>query len=117
GKIKAPFTPPVMNNHGKYVSSLSNLTKWLAAKAEEAGVDVFPSFPGQELLWEGERVIGVRIGDKGVDKHGNPKSNYEPGPDLFAKITILGEGPRGTLAKQAISRLRLDADREPQVYA
>jgi len=117
GKIKAPFTPPPLNNHGKYVSSLQRLTKWMAAQAEELGVQVFGEFPGQELLWDGDRVIGVRTGDKGVDHNGNPKSNYEPGADLLAKIVILGEGPRGTLAKQAIPRLDLDAGKEPMVYA
>ncbi len=106
-----------MNNHGKYVASLSNLTKWLAAKAEEAGVDVFPAFPGQELLWDGDRVIGVRVGDKGVSHSGKHKSNYEPGPDLMAKVVVLGEGPRGTLTKTAIGRLGLDEGRDPMVYA
>lgn len=117
GKIKSPLVPPMLDNRGKYVASLQKLTKWLGEQAEAAGVDVFPSFPGQELLWDGDAVIGVRVGDKGIDKHGNPKSNYEPGPDLRAKITILGEGPRGTLAKQAIPRLRLSEGREPEVYA
>ena len=117
GKIAAPFTPAPLNNHGKFVASLSNLTKWLAAKAEAAGADVFPAFPGQELLWEGDRVVGVRIGDKGVAHDGTHKSNYEPGPDLLAKVVVLGEGPRGTLAKAAIARLGLDRDRDPQVYA
>jgi electron-transferring-flavoprotein dehydrogenase len=101
-KIKAPLTPPPLNNHGKYVASLQKIVKWLAAGAESAGVQVFPAFPGQELLWEGDSVVGVRTGDKGVDRDGNPKSNYEPGADLIAKIVILGEGPLGTLAKQAI---------------
>ena len=117
GKIQAPFTPPVMNNHGKFVASLSNLVKWLAAKAEELGIDVFPSFPGQDLLWEGDRVVGVRIGDKGIGHDGTRKPNFEPGPDLTAKVVVLGEGPRGTLAKAAIQRLGLDAERDPQVYA
>ncbi|GAC1498270.1 MAG: electron transfer flavoprotein-ubiquinone oxidoreductase [Vulcanimicrobiaceae bacterium] len=117
GRIAAPIVPPMMNNSGKYVASLQKFAKWLGEQAEAAGADVFAAFPGQELLWEGDRVIGVRIGDKGVDKNGQPKSNYEPGADLFAKVTILGEGPRGTLAKQAISRLQLDAGCEPQVYA
>jgi electron-transferring-flavoprotein dehydrogenase len=117
GKIAAPLVPPVLNNHGKYVASLSTLTKWLGAKAEAAGADVFPAFPGQELLWDGERVVGVRVGDKGIGKDGTPKSNFEPGPDLRAKVTVLGEGPRGTLAKTAIAKLGLDRDRDPQVYA
>jgi electron-transferring-flavoprotein dehydrogenase len=123
GKIKAPFTPPVLDNRGKYVASLNRLTKWLGEKAEAAGADVFPAFPGQELLWDPStssgraRVIGVRVGDKGVGANGAPKSNYEPGPDLFAKVVVLGEGPRGTLAKTAIAKLGLDRDRDPQVYA
>jgi electron-transferring-flavoprotein dehydrogenase len=117
GKIKAPITPPPLNNHGKYVASLQRLTKWMGEKAEEAGAQVFPAFPGQELLWDGDRVIGVRTGDKGLDHNGNPKPNYEPGADLIAKVVVLAEGPRGTLAKQAIPRLGLDKDSEPQVYA
>jgi electron-transferring-flavoprotein dehydrogenase len=117
GRLKAPIVPPMMNNHGKYVASLQKIVTWLAGKAEEAGAQVFGEFPGQELLWDGDRVIGVRTGEKGLDKHGNPKSNYEPGADIFAKIVVLGEGPRGTLTKQAVARLNLDRDREPQVYA
>ena len=117
GKIKAPFTPPPLNNHGKYVTSLQKMCVWLAERAEEAGAQVFPAFPGQELLWEGDRVIGVRTGDKGLDHNGAPKSNYEPGADILAKVVVLGEGPRGTLAKQAVARLDLAAQREPQVYA
>src|SRR5581483_6479081 len=116
-KIKAPINPPMLNNRGKYVASLQKIVKWLGEKAEEAGAQVFPAFPGQELLWDGDRVIGVRTGDKGLDKDGNPRPNYEPGADILAKIVVLGEGPRGTLVKQAVPRLQLDAGREPQVYA
>ena len=119
GKIAVPALamPPMMKNGGKYVASLQRLTKWLGGIAEEHGADVFPAFPGQELLWEGERVIGVRVGDKGVDRNGNPKVNYEPGPDLLAKVVIIAEGVRGTLAKQAVAKLRLAEGRAPQVYA
>jgi electron-transferring-flavoprotein dehydrogenase len=119
GKIGVPaaMMPPMMKNAGKYVASLQKLTKWLGGVAEAEGADVFPAFPGQELLWDGDRVIGVRVGDKGVDHNGNPKSNYEPGPDLLAKVVILAEGPRGTLAKQAIAKLHLDQGRDPMVYA
>jgi electron-transferring-flavoprotein dehydrogenase len=119
GKIAVPgfAMPPMMKNAGKFVSSLQKLTKWLGGVAEELGADVFPAFPGQEVLWEGDTVIGVRIGDKGVDHSGKPKANYEPGPDLMAKVVILAEGVRGTLAKQAIPRLNLAEGKEPQVYA
>jgi electron-transferring-flavoprotein dehydrogenase len=117
GKIAAPLVPPPLQNHGKYVGSLNRLTKWLGAKAEAAGADVFPAFPGQSLLWDGNRVVGVRVGDKGIGHDGRPKANFEPGPDLMAKVVVLGEGPRGTLAKTAVAKLGLDRDRDPQVYA
>ncbi|GAC1544371.1 MAG: electron transfer flavoprotein-ubiquinone oxidoreductase [Vulcanimicrobiaceae bacterium] len=119
GKIGVPAfaMPPMMKNHGKFVASLQKLTKWLGAIAEEHGVNVLPEFAGQELLWEGERCSGVRIGDKGVDHAGKPKTNYEQGPDLLAKVVILAEGVRGTLAKQAVGKLGLDEGRDPQVYA
>ena len=117
GHIKAPIVPPMMNNHGKYVASLNKLVKWLGAQAEALGVQVFPEFPGQELLFEESRVVGVRIGDKGLDKNAQPKRNYEPGPDLIAKVTVLGEGPRGTLAKQLLRKLPLADGKHPQVYS
>lgn len=116
-KIRAPFVPSPLRNHGKYVTSLQKLCKWLGDRAEATGAQVFPAFPGQELLWHENRVIGVRTGDKGLDHDGQPKSNYEPGADILAKIVVLGEGPRGTLMKQAATRLALEANREPQVYA
>jgi electron-transferring-flavoprotein dehydrogenase len=117
GKIKAPFVPPQLNNRGKYVASLQKVVRWLTSRAEKAGAQVFASFPGQELLWDGDRVVGVRTGDKGLDREGKPKANYEPGADLFAKIVVLGEGPLGTLTKQAARRLNLNNGREPNVFA
>jgi electron-transferring-flavoprotein dehydrogenase len=89
----------------------------LGAQVEESGVDVFTGFAGAELLMEGSRVIGVRTGDKGIDKAGKPKGNFEPGIDVRAKVTILAEGARGSLTKQLVERLRLDSGRNPQVYA
>jgi electron-transferring-flavoprotein dehydrogenase len=116
--IKSPLTPPPLNNHGYYIVSLNKLTAWLGEKCEEAGVNVFPEFPGAEMLYdEQDRVIGVRTGDKGIDKDGKPKANFEPGVDLLAKVTVLGEGPRGSLTKHLSQRLNLNNGREPQVYS
>src|ERR687883_1986381 len=116
--IRSPITPPPLKNHGYYIVSLNRLTAWLGEKCEEAGVNIFPEFPGAEMLYDGDdRVVGVRTGDKGIDKEGKPKANYEPGVDLRAKVTVLGEGPRGSLTKQLIERLGLDEGREPQVYS
>jgi len=116
-KLELPLIPPPLRNHGNYVISLNQLVKWLAAQAEARGVDLFAGFPGTELLYEGDRVVGVRTGDKGIDKHGERKGNFEPGVDLRAKVTILAEGARGSLTKQLVPRLKLDAGKAPQVYS
>jgi electron-transferring-flavoprotein dehydrogenase len=116
--IRSPLTPPPLVNHGYYIVSLNRLTAWLGEKCEEAGVNIFPEFPGAEILYDDDdRVIGVRTGDKGIDKEGKPKANFEPGVDLRAKVTVLGEGPRGSLTKQLTQRLNLNEGREPQVYS
>lgn len=115
-KLRLPIVPPALQNHGNYVISLNQLVKWLGTQAEERGIDVLAGFPGAEVLYEGDRVVGVRTGDKGIDKHGKPKGNFEPGVDLRAKVTILAEGARGSLTKQLVPRLKLDAGRFPQVY-
>jgi electron-transferring-flavoprotein dehydrogenase len=116
--IRSPITPPPLKNHGYYIVSLNRLTAWLGEKCEEAGVNVFPEFPGADLLYDDEdRVLGVRTGDKGIDKDGKPRPNFEPGVDLLAKVTVLGEGVRGSLTKKAVRRLGLDEGREPQVYS
>src|ERR1044071_7878781 len=116
--IKSPVTPPPLKNHGYYIVSLNKLTAWLGEKCEEAGVNIFPEFPGAEMLYdEGDRVVGVRTGDKGIDKEGRRRANFEPGVDILAKVTVLGEGPRGSLTKQLTQRLGLNDGREPQVYS
>jgi electron-transferring-flavoprotein dehydrogenase len=116
--IRSPLTPPPLMNHGYYIVSLNRLTAWLGEKCEEAGVNIFPEFPGAEMLYDkADRVVGVRTGDKGIDKEGNRKPNFEPGVDLVAKVTVLGEGVRGSLTKQMVARLGLDEGREPQVYS
>lgn len=117
-KIPAPITPPPLKNKGKYIISLSKVCEWLSQKCEDVGINVFPESPGSEMLYgEDNQVIGVRTGDRGVDKDGKQKGNFEPGIDLVAKITILGEGSRGSLAKQVIQRLNLDASSEPQTFS
>jgi electron-transferring-flavoprotein dehydrogenase len=117
GGFPLPIIPPPMQNHGNYVASLGKLVKWMAAKVEGAGVDLFTEFPAALALIEEGRVVGVRTGDKGVDKHGKPKANYEPGVDIRAQVTVLGEGPRGTLTKQLDKALDLHAGKNPQVYS
>ena len=116
-KLRFPMTPPPLRNHGNYVISLNRFVKWLAEQVEAAGVDVFTGFSGSEVLFEGDRVVGVRTSDRGVDRDGNPKSHFEPGVDIKAPVTIFADGVRGNLTKTLISRYALDADRLPQSYA
>jgi len=115
--FRSPITPPPLKNHGYYVASLGKLVKWMAGLCERNGIDVYPEFPAVELLCEGDSVIGARMGDKGIDKQGNPKSNVELGIDVLAKLTVLGEGPRGTLTRQAERRFGLNEGRHPQIYS
>lgn len=121
-KFSSPVIPPPLRNVGKYTLSLGRLVKWLAERAEGLGVDIFPEFPATELIYEDlsdgtRQVVGVRTGDKGLDKNGDPKVNYEPGVDIHAKVVVLGEGVRGSLTKQLNAQFGLDRGRNPQVYA
>lgn len=116
--LKAPFPPPPLKNHGYSIVSLNRLVGWLGEQCEAEGINIFPEFPGADILFDdADRVIGVRTGDKGIDKEGKRKANFEPGVDLTAKVTVLGEGPRGSLVKQLMKRLGLDEGKAPQVYS
>jgi len=115
--LRFPVTPPMLRNHGNLIVSLNRVSAWLAEQCEAAGVDLFPGFAGQELLFDGDRVTGVRTGDKGLDKEGKPKGNFEPGVDIRARVTVLCEGVRGSLTKALVARLGLDAGKNPQSYA
>lgn len=116
-KFRAPITPPPFKNHGNYLISLSRFVKWMGGLVEAAGIDVFTGFPATEMLYDGNRVVGVRTGDRGIGKHGERKPNFEPGVDIRARVTILSDGVRGNLTKQLVRRLALDEGRLPQLYA
>ncbi len=116
-RFRFPWVPPPLNNHGNSLISLSRFVKWLGELVEARGVDLFAGFAGTELLFEGERLIGVRTGDKGIDRENHPKPSCEPGVDILAKVVVLGEGVHGSLARQAVKRLGLDRGKAPQVYA
>ncbi|HEV2248200.1 MAG TPA: NAD(P)/FAD-dependent oxidoreductase, partial [Terriglobia bacterium] len=117
GQWRLPVVPPFLQNHGNYIVSLNRLTKWLGSLVEAAGVSLFPGFAGSEILYDGRRVAGVRTDDKGIDRNGNPKSNFQPGYELRAKVTVFAEGPRGSLAKQLVREAGLDRAANPQAYS
>jgi electron-transferring-flavoprotein dehydrogenase len=112
---KLPITPPPLQNHGNYVVSLNRLVKWLGALVEKKGINIFTQFAGRELLYAKNGIAGVLTEDKGVDKNGKPKDNFTPGYELRAKVTVLAEGPRGSLTKELVNKLKLDG-LNPQVY-
>ena len=120
-KIRLPITPPFFQNHGNYIISLNRFVKWLGGLVEAEGIDVFTGFPATEVLFDAAtspaRVIGVRTGDRGIDKHGQRKAAFEPGVDIHAKVTIFTDGVRGNLTKSLVRQLGLDAGKSPQVYA
>ena len=113
---KLPITPPPLRNHGNYVVSLNKLVKWLGGLVEQAGVNIFTQFAGAQLIYEGDGIAGVITDDKGRDKDGHPKDNFTPGYELRAKVTVLAEGPRGSLTKDLVARKNLDG-LNPQAYS
>ncbi len=116
-KLPFPMIPPPLRNHGNYIISISAFVRWLAEQVEAEGVDLFSGFAGQDVLMDGPRVTGVRTGARGVGKHGEEKSSFEPGVDITAKVTIFCDGVRGNLTKQLLRRLELGRDREPEQFA
>jgi electron-transferring-flavoprotein dehydrogenase len=113
---RAPMMPPPMRDHGNYIISINRFVKWLSEKVEQAGITVFTGFAGADLRFDGDRLASVITDDKGVDKTGQKKSNFEPGYELKSKITILAEGTRGSLTKQLVGKFNLDKNRNPQTY-
>ena len=112
------FLPPFANNHGNYIASLGKVVRWLAAQAEELGVEIFPGFAAAEVLYdENGAVRGVATGNMGIGKDGEPTENFQLGMELRGKYTIFAEGSRGHLGKQLIARYKLDEHSDPQSYA
>ncbi len=120
GQVRIPnvMMPPFMSNHGCYIVSMGNVCRWLAGVAEGLGVEIFPGMSCSEVVWsdDGGTVLGVVAGEFGRAADGTPGPSYDPGMELRGKYVFLAEGARGSLSKQVIARLALDAGSEPQKY-
>ena len=116
-KISLPIIPPPLKNHGNYIISLNQFVRWLTGQVEAAGIDFFSGFAGEDILMDGERVIGVRTPDRGINKQGDPKPTFEAGVDIHAKVTIFCDGVRGNLTKELMRRLQLGDRNHPQQFA
>ena len=119
GATRTPnmLLPECAQNHGNYIISLSNFTRWLAQQAESLGVEIFPGFTAAEVLYnEDGSVKGVATGNMGVGKDGEPTENFQLGMELHAKYTVFAEGARGHLGKQLIAKFKLDEGKDPQTY-
>jgi len=114
--LRGPLCPPQLRNHGNVIVSLNQVVRWLAEQAEEAGVMIQPGFPAAEVLYDGERVVGVDVRDSGLAKDGERKGNFEAGARVRAEVTVFAEGTRGSLAKGLFARHDLYAGRNPQTY-
>jgi electron-transferring-flavoprotein dehydrogenase len=109
--------PKLMNNHGNFIVSLANVVRWLGQKAERLGVEIYPGFAAAELVIDEAGVVrGIATGDMGVTRDGTPGDDYQPGMELIGRYTLLAEGTRGSLSKQAIARFGLAANAGPQKY-
>jgi len=115
-KLPGLFVPKTMHNEGNYIISLGKLVRWLGAQAEGLGVDIIPEFAAQDVIIEAGVVKGITIGDKGVDRHGNPTDNFAPGPEIRAKYTFFAEGCRGHIGKRLLKDFALDKGVDPQHY-
>lgn len=116
GSIKLPnfAMPPLMSNHGNFIVSLGNVARWLAARAEALGVEIYPGFAAAEVVYdENGAVKGVATGDMGVQKDGTPGPMFARGMELHGKYVLISEGVRGSLAKELIAKYQLDKDSEP----
>jgi electron-transferring-flavoprotein dehydrogenase len=119
GSLPLPnfIMPPLMNNHGNFIGSLGNVCRWLGAKAEELGVEIYPGFAAAAVVYdEAGAVKGVQVGDMGITREGEMGPDFTPGINIFAKYTLIGEGVRGSLAKEIIAKYSLDEGKEPQKY-
>ncbi|RVU21881.1 electron transfer flavoprotein-ubiquinone oxidoreductase [Methylobacterium oryzihabitans] len=108
--------PKLMSNHGNFVGSLSNVTKYLGRKAEELGVEIYPGFPAAEVLFDGSTVVGIATGDLGIGRSGEARDDFTRGMELRAKYTVFGEGARGSLTKRLIDRYALNQHSDHQKY-
>jgi electron-transferring-flavoprotein dehydrogenase len=117
GAIALPFHIPYMSNSGNYTASLGQICRYLAAKAEEKGVEIYPGFAIDEILYKDGKVIGAKTKDTGLDHHGNILENFQAGTSIEAKITVFAEGTRGSLAKMLIKKFNLNEGRNEQVYS
>lgn len=113
---KLPITPPPFKNHGNLIVSLSKFNRWLGTQCEAKGINIFPGFAAVEAIYEGDRIVAIRTGDKGRDKNGQPKANFEPGLILRSKLIIFAEGTRGSLFKQVSKSLNLREGKNPEVF-
>ncbi|MEE8559414.1 MAG: electron transfer flavoprotein-ubiquinone oxidoreductase [Alphaproteobacteria bacterium] len=110
--------PREMRNNGNYIISLGNLCRWLAAQAEELGVEIYPGFAAAQTLFDAAGAVrGVATGEQGVGRDGQPGANYQAGVELIARQTLFAEGCRGSLTKVLIERFDLSAGCDPQTYA
>lgn len=115
GQRRLPL-PPQMRNDGNIIVGLGATMRWLAEHVEAAGVDIYPGFAAATPLLENGQVVGVRTGDMGLNKQGQPNPEHVPGMDLRAKLTVVAEGCRGSLAKQLITHFDLAKNSQPQTY-
>jgi electron-transferring-flavoprotein dehydrogenase len=119
GSVRLPniLMPKLMGNHGNFIGSLGQVTRWMGTQAEALGVEIYPGFSASEILYDDDgAVIGIATGDVGISKSGEMSDRYTRGMELRGKYVIFAEGARGQLTKELVKRFRLDEGKDPQKY-
>lgn len=114
--LKSPIVPAPFHNKGNLLISIAQFNRWLGEQAEALGVNIFPGFPAVKTLMEDGKVVGVQTGDRGLDKDGNPKANFEPGLLIKSKMTVFADGTRSPLLKRVAKELGLREGKNPEVF-
>ncbi len=118
GSFKMPFHPPYMSNNGNYCASLGEVCRFLALKATEKGVEIYPNFAISDIIYnEKGDVAGAKCIDTGIDHHGNKLENFVEGTRVEAALTIFAEGTRGSLTKKLVANKNLAQGKNPQIYS
>jgi electron-transferring-flavoprotein dehydrogenase len=115
-RLRGLLVPPPLKNHGNVIVSLNRVVRWLAKEAEALGVEIYAGFPAASTILDGKRVLGVETRDSGIAKDGTRKATFQPGMRILSEVTVLGEGPRGSLTKNLVKALDLQRGRNPQCY-
>jgi electron-transferring-flavoprotein dehydrogenase len=116
--LTLPWTPPFLHKHGGMVLSLGQFMQWVGAQVQNTGtVQIWPGTPVSQALIENDKVVGIRLLDQGVDQKGNPSDGFTPGMDVRAALTVVSDGPVGSIGQQLDAHFDVPAGHHKRDWA